>query len=263
MLAPAVKRIFESRNASADAGEAPPPELSPAFAEEVEKRLAERTEPLRASLREKEALLRELGQSVKTSLEVIASLIDLQAGEAEDEKGRRMFRRVRRRVDAVALLHENLVRFPGRASIDLGEYLDKLTRNIASVYSPEPDRFSILIEAENVLLGSEAAVPCGLILNELIANSMEHAFPQPSGTADPEIAVSARRRAGGRCTLRVADNGIGLPPDLNWRQPSTLGLQLVNILVDELGGSIRLNPRKGTEFVVSFVEKRPPQRVGS
>ncbi len=207
-------------------------------------------EALKSALKEKEVLLREIHHRVKNNMQVISSLLSLQAHNAKDERLIEAFKESQGRVRAMALIHETLYRSDDMATIDLREYLSTLAQNLIQAYQTTPGRMNLRVEAEKVALGLDQAVPLGLILNELVSNSLKHAFPRrQEGT----ILVGAKSIGGQEVEVAVGDDGVGLPPEVDWRRTKSLGLQLVVGLVEsQLGGSVAVSSERGTCFTIRF-----------
>jgi PAS domain S-box-containing protein len=207
---------------------------------------------LRESLAEKELLLREIHHRVKNNLQVISSLVSLQADALADPALREVFGEVRDRVRSMALVHEKLYESGGLAKLNFGTYAKSLTQSLWDAHGTAAGRVQLHLEVEPVALTVATAVPCGLILNELVSNALRHAFPAGGGAVTVSLS---REPAIGRLCLRVSDNGVGLPPGLDWRQSRSLGLRLVQMLTTQLQGTVETGPGPGTEFRVSFVAK--------
>lgn len=192
---------------------------------------------LRDSLEEKSVLLREVHHRVKNNMQVIISLLRMQARHLEDEALLGVLAEIGGRVRSMALVHEKLYRTEGLNRIDFADYVRSLAEG---VFAERGERgFAVRFALEPVELSIESAVPCGLVLNELLSNVVKHVVP-----AAGEVRIGLRRLADGRCELSVADDGPGLPPGLDWRDVSTLGLHLVvNMVERQLHGSIELEPR--------------------
>lgn len=214
-------------------------------AEIIERKSAE--EQLQRSLREKDVLLKEIHHRVKNNMQVIYSLLNLQAKGMDDKAVRAKFEESRDRVNSMALIHEKLYRSADLAHIDFKEYLKSLVRGIADTHKRHG--VAISVDMDPVALDVNVGIPCGLIVNELVSNSLKHAFPDGrTGT----IAVGIRINSGGDNVLFVEDNGIGFPADLDFRNTSSLGLQLVNGLTGQINGSIRLSRQTGTGLSITF-----------
>ena len=202
---------------------------------------------LRQSLAEKEALLKEVHHRVKNNLQIISSLLNLQEGELEDELTARRFRESQNRIRSMALIHELLYRSEDLTRIDFSEYLDQLVHQVVRSYGPagQAVRPELSIEPEPMSL--DHAIPCGLIVTELVANAVEHAFPEHHGV----VAVSFRTE-NGRHRLTVADDGIGMPPEIDPERGESLGLRLVAALARQLGGELEFAVDQGTEFSITY-----------
>jgi PAS domain S-box-containing protein len=207
-------------------------------------------EQLHKSLAEKEVMLREIHHRVKNNLQVISSLINLQAASLTDEKMRDEFNQVRDRVRSMALIHEKLYQTSNLARLNFADYAASLLGSLWRSHGKLAEKVRLNLEVAPVLLSIEKAVPCGLILNELAGNALKHAFP--SG-CDGEVTVSMERHpSADTACLRVRDNGVGLPAGMDWRQPSSLGLRLVRILAVQLHGTVDTRIGPGAEFQITF-----------
>jgi two-component sensor histidine kinase len=210
----------------------------------------EAQDQMQAALREKEILLREIHHRVKNNLQVISSLLNLQAGGMSDEKALEMLKESQNRVRSMALVHEQLHRSRELSGISFPEYVRNLTASLFSSYGIDSHEIALDLHVEEACLPIDIAVPCGLIVQELVSNALKYAFPQGR---QGEITISMERLASsGRWVLRVADNGIGLPPGVDLNTASSLGLRLVRILAEQLNGSVSWTPRPGSEFRISF-----------
>lgn len=208
-------------------------------------------EKLKVSLREKEVLLREIHHRVKNNLQVISSLVSLQAETLAKEPGMQaLFSDIRDRVRAMALVHERLYESQDLARLDFTAYLRSLLNYLFRAYADVSAKVRLSLAVEPVALPLGIAMHCGLILNELVSNALKHAFPYGGG----EIIVSLDRDAvTDAVCLRVRDNGIGLPEGLDWRHTRSLGLRLVQMLAKQLRGTVEASRESGTEFSVRFV----------
>lgn len=234
-------------------------EQARSYAADLEKRVAERTGQLESSLREKETLLREVYHRVKNNLQVIRSLLNLQVNRLEAEPARQALLEARERVGAMALVHEKLYQTSGLERINFGEYVAALAKNLQAAYCERPDQVHLSLQIEQIFLGLDAAILCGLLLTELITNSLKHAFPG-NPTPPPEISIHLISAGPERYWLRVADNGVGLPDYLDWRNAPTLGLQLVILLTEQLRGEINLHDEPGAVFSIAFQELKYKER---
>lgn len=207
---------------------------------------------LRASLREKEVLLHEVHHRVKNNLQVISSLVSLQVGSLTGQE-RVVFGNVQDQVRAMALVHEKLYQAGNFERIEFAEYANDLLVQLWRAYGEAASRADLTLHLQPVTLPLTTAVPCGLLLNELAGNALKHAFRErPQGG---QVTVSLAGEPEGRICLRVADNGAGLPPGLDWRNCPSLGLRLVQMLTRQVGGTVeaRCPIGGGVEFVVQFL----------
>ena len=200
------------------------------------------------SLREKEVLLREINHRVKNNIQVISSLLALQSRHSRDEHTVQMFKDSQGRVDSIALVHEKLYQSQDLANIDFADYVRSLADALFNAYMVNSSILTLEINAEDVALDVNTAIPCGLIVNELVSNCLKHAFPNGrQGT----IRIELHSHKDDKLTLIVSDNGIGFPaPDFTNAQ--TLGLQLVATLVRQLRGTIELDRNGETTFRITF-----------
>jgi PAS domain S-box-containing protein len=204
-------------------------------------------EQLKASLMEKEALLKEIHHRVKNNLQVITSLLSLQSDAVADQNVREMFDEACNRVRSIGDIHELLYRSPDLAHVDFNTYLRELSHHLLSFYRVDPNRIRLNISS-NVRLPLSQAIPCGLIVNELLTNSLKHGFPEPE-SGDIRMSLNCEEH---RCVLEVTDNGVGFPKQFEPEQASSLGLQLVSVLARQLGGELRLNTTPGAQVRIVF-----------
>jgi PAS domain S-box-containing protein len=203
-------------------------------------------------------LLREIHHRVKNNLQVVSSLLSLQSHHVHDEEARAVLNDSRSRVTSMALIHEKLFQSANLARVDAREYVRSLVAALFASYGVNRDRLRVAVEVDDVTLGIDTAVPCGLLINELVSNALKHAFPDPlPGT----IEVGLRAEGEGRFRLRVADDGIGMPAGLDVGHPETLGLELVSALVAQLDGTLEVTRGPGTAFEVRFAEMRYRDRL--
>ncbi len=210
-------------------------------------------EQLRNSLAEKTVLLQEIHHRVKNNLQVVSSMLDMQSAYLADEQARAILLESQRRVDSMAMIHERLYQSDNLARIDFGDYINNLAVDLCSAYSTSATGVSLAIDVFDVILDIEKAIPCGLIVNELLSNALKHAFPTDASDFEDEKRIRVEMRAvDGECSLTIADNGVGFPPNLDFRHTETLGLQIVTLLVKQLHGNIALEGRGGTAFHIAF-----------
>ncbi len=208
---------------------------------------------LQASLVEKEVLLKEVHHRVKNNLQIISTLLDLQSETMHDERLLGVFRESQDRIQTMALVHEKLYKSKDLASIDFTSYIEDLLSFLFSSYEGGTGRISLLVDVGKVALDIDWAIPCGLIINELVSNALKYAFPDDRRG---EIAICFVVDEDDWITLKVSDNGIGFPPALDPWQTETLGLQLVRLLVQQLQGEISLAQQGGTIFTIRFWGRR-------
>jgi PAS domain S-box-containing protein len=204
---------------------------------------------VRDSLEGKEVLLKEVHHRVKNNLQVISSLLHLQSQHTPDEASIQMFRESRDRVRSMALVHERLYRSRDLTRVDLTDYIKSLATNLFNSHQVDTDRIGLEVNAQGIKLSIDAAVPCGLLLNELISNCLKHAF---RGRDRGRIRVELLPVNGGDILLSVSDDGVGLPPGVEPLSGETFGVQLIADLVDQLHGSLQVNQDAGTTVRIVF-----------
>jgi len=214
----------------------------------TERKLVE--EQLHASLREKELLLREVHHRVKNNMQVITGLLDLQAASSGNQELIEMLNESQRRIQAMALIHEKLYDSKDFARIDMAGYVRTLSQELFQSYKINPVKIDLIIQTDGVYVDINKAIPCGLILNELISNALKHAFP---GDRRGELQIIIRETKNTEIEIVVRDNGLSLPDDVDLHQPRTVGLHLVNGLVkNQLDGQMEVRRDNGTEFRIKF-----------
>ncbi len=210
---------------------------------------------LQASLQEKETLLKEIHHRVKNNLQVISSLVNLQSEAIDDPGLWGYLRDIRDRVRSMALVHEKLYQSEDLACVPFDSYVGSLLNYLGRAYTTSGTAVRLTMDLQPVRLSVEKAVPCGLILNELFTNAFKHAF---RGRSQGEITTVLHTDADGTIRLRVGDDGVGLPPGLDWRRSRSLGLRLVQMLAGQLNATLELDRDGGTAFEISF---RLPETV--
>jgi two-component sensor histidine kinase len=218
--------------------------------------IGERTQAevrIAASLQEKEVLLREIHHRVKNNLQVISSLLRLQAEAVTEPLTRALFQEGQDRVRSMALVHEKLYQSADLAQIDFGEYVRHLAAHLLLSYQGKEQTVSLQIDTKVVLLGVNVAVPCGLILNELVTNALKYAFPDGRpGEIRIALRIDETPLQGGLGILEVCDNGVGLPVHIDVAETESLGLYLVQRLAIQLEGQLEVHNGHGTSFRLSF-----------
>lgn len=205
---------------------------------------------LRASLQEKEALLKEVHHRVKNNMQVVDSLLRLESSRIETESTRDVLRNMQNRIRSMAVLHEILYRSGNFAQVDLSVYLRQLAGQVNRAMAVAPGQVSFLLDLAPVSVDLEQAIPCGLVFSELASNAVKHGF---GGGKLGTVWVDLRADSDRMIRLRIRDDGPGLPPDWEERRSRSLGLQLVADLTEQLGGELAVGP--GSAFELSF---RPP-----
>ena len=242
----------------------------------IEQLVVQRTAELSAALQEKATLLQEVHHRVKNNLQIISSLLNLQVAHAPDPRLGVLLAESQSRMRAMALIHQLLYERKDFSRVHLGEYLERLGRLLASSYGMKEKRVALRVEADEVYIKLDRAVPCGLLVNELVMNAFKHAFPPPSSPSPlprgrEEVGVLTKgegergserpdygevrielRAAKGEAVLTVSDNGVGLPAGLDPAKAQSLGLQLVAVLTDQIGGILAVRSGPGTRFDLHF-----------
>ncbi|MEN6553138.1 MAG: histidine kinase dimerization/phosphoacceptor domain -containing protein [Methanobacterium sp.] len=203
---------------------------------------------IKNSLQEKEMLIRETYHRVKNNLMVISSLLDLQARYIEDIETQNIFRDSQNRARSMALIHEKLYQTTDLKWINFANYIKKLSMELFETYSGQSNNIKINFDLEDHELDTETSIPLGLIVNELISNSLKHAFPDGRNG----IIKIKFYKDGGKYVLIISDNGIGFPEDLDYKKSDSLGLRIVNSLVDQIHGEIDMDRTQGTKFTIKF-----------
>jgi len=223
---------------------------------DLETRVQERTEDLvranealQTALAEKEVLLREIHHRVKNNLQVISSILNLQSRHADDDHTRAVLEESRSRIQSMTMVYEQLYQAEDLSRIDFRTYVRNLTEALHASHHANHEAIKLNNDIDDFLLDIGTAIPCGLIISELVLNALKHAFP---GDMEGQIDVGFRAGKNMQCTLIVKDNGVGLPDSLDLDSANTLGLQLVRALADQLEGSIQMVREKGTEFIIKF-----------
>jgi two-component system sensor kinase len=205
-------------------------------------------------LKEKDLLLREIHHRVKNNLQVVSSLLRLQATTQEDPALQRALKEAQERIQAIALIHQKLKHAPDFSKLELPGYVRTLAERLVRSFASVPALIDLQVKVADVDIGPDSHVPLGLILNELVTNALQHAFlPGEGGALDIEL----EREPTGWIALRVADSGQGLPESVEL-DGGGLGFQLVQALTDQLGGVLELERRRGAAFLVRFPATRHP-----
>jgi PAS domain S-box-containing protein len=212
---------------------------------------------LKASLNEKEILLREIHHRVKNNMQIVSSLLNLQTRYVDDEKAVNVLKESQNRVRSMAIIHEKLYESENLTHINFVDYIQSLVSYLFYSYNIEKTQIKPLLKIEDISLNIETAVPCGLIISELISNSLKYAFPNGM---KGEIIVSLKSEKD-NYQLCICDNGIGLPEDINFNNIKTLGLLLVNSLTEQIDGKVTIHRDQGTQYKIIFKELTYKERI--
>jgi len=209
---------------------------------------------LETSLHEKEVLLKEIHHRVKNNLQVISSMLRLQSNQVKDQAVTIALMDSQNRVQSMALIHEKLYQSVNLAKIDFAGYIESLVSYLNRSYNSAQKEVTLRVQAEPVSMNIDLAMPCGLIINELVSNALKHAFPNGNGGL---VVVQLKERENSQVDLVVSDNGVGIPSGVDIRNSPSLGLQMVNALVGQLGGDLQFDPTQGTSFKITFSNSQP------
>ncbi len=220
----------------------------------TERKMAENK--IKASLKEKEVLLKEIHHRVKNNMQIISSLLNLQKQYVEEEEAVDVLIESQNRVKSMAMVHEKLYQSRDLTKINVPDYVNKLIKDLFYSYAIKEEEIKPFLKIEDIILNMETSIPCGLIINELVSNSLKYAFPDRKG----KIYVSLKSK-NEKLELKIGDDGIGLPKELDFKDTDSLGLQLVNSLVGQIDGKINLDCSHGTEFTIIFSELKYKKRL--
>jgi two-component sensor histidine kinase len=208
------------------------------------------------SLREKEILLKEIHHRVKNNLQVISSILNLQSSFVTDENTLEILQESRNRIRSMAIIHENLYRTEDFSSINFSSYLENLSANLVSSYRINEE---VILETklEEVDLILDQAIPCGLLVNELITNALKYAWKHGERGV---ITINLFQKES-QVNLQIFDDGIGLPFNFEDAKPETLGLQLVETLIEQLDGQLEVKIENGTKYFIKFENTKSQENV--
>jgi PAS domain S-box-containing protein len=215
------------------------------------------TDRLKASLNEKEVLLNEIHHRVKNNMQIISSLLNLQTDHVHDEESINVLKESQNRVKSMAMIHEKLYQSRDFTNIRIDEYIVRLVSDLFYSYNIPEDQIRPIFDVEDIELNLETAVPCGLIISELVSNCLKHAFPNKE---KGRVKLSLKSFLD-EYELIIKDDGIGFPENIDFKNTNSLGLQLVNSLVDQINGTIELNRSSGTEFKIIFEQLEYKNRI--
>ena len=222
----------------------------------TEKKFAE--EKIRQSLQEKEVLLKEVHHRVKNNLQVISSILNLQSSYVKDAGTLNILKESQNRIKSMAFIHESLYQTKDFSSINFSEYVVNLSQNLLQSYSNSEQEIKLNLDIQNVFLNLDLAIPCGLIINEIVSNALKYAFVDKKSGGEISIKMSLE---GENLLLRIGDNGVGLAADIDFRNTPSLGLQLVVTLTDQLNGTIELDTKHGTNYTIQFKQNQVKNRI--
>lgn len=211
---------------------------------------------IKSALNEKEVLIREIHHRVKNNMQIIISLINMQMHDSKDTVLIRKFRDLQHRVRSMSIIHEDLYMSDDLSRINFGNYLERLTNHLLQAY-PHNKNLQLKFNVSNILLGIDTAIPCGLIVNEILSNSLKYAFPDDCFGSEKSceifIEFSIEKNS---YKLLISDNGIGLPPNIEEIKSKSLGLLLVEILVTQLKGKMKMYGNKGTRYEIEMEKEK-------
>ena len=205
---------------------------------------------LKNSLVEKEMLLKEIHHRVKNNLMIISSLLNLQSSYIKDKESQEIFKESQNRAKSMALIHERLYQSTDLKKIDFGDYIESLSSELFNTYVSQNSIIELKINVEDIFLDINTAIPLGLIVNELITNSLKHAFPEGR---KGEIDVNFHKKDD-YYEFVLMDNGVGVPDTIDYKNTESLGMQIITNLTEQIDGNIELNNENGTTFKISFKE---------
>jgi len=207
-------------------------------------------EKIHSSLKEKETLLQEIHHRVKNNMQVVSSLLSLQAAESGNNEVQEALNESKNRVLIMASIHESLYMSDNISEIELKPFFNKIAKTLLYSYAVEPNRIKLTIVTENINVDIQVATPLGLIINELVSNALKYAFPN---NMNGEISIDLRRKNNTLVELTIQDTGIGFPAEFDWKNANSLGLKLLITLVEnQLEGSVELDSKKGSRFIINF-----------
>lgn len=207
---------------------------------------------VKASLHEKEIMLKEIHHRVKNNLQIISSLLNLQSQQIKDEKALEAFLESRNRVHSMALVHDKLYRSEDLAKVDFKGYIESMAQSLFRTYNTIGN-ISLDVQIQNISLAIDTAIPCGLMMNELISNSLKHAFPD---NRKGKITIKFQASKDHSYKLQFIDDGIGIPPHVDFNNLTTFGIRLIQVLVEQLDGDLKIRRKNGTQVTISFQDER-------
>jgi PAS domain S-box-containing protein len=213
---------------------------------------------LKSSLQEKEVLIKEIHHRVKNNMQIISSLLNLQKQYVNDEEAVNVLKESQNRVKSMAMIHEKLYKSRNFSEINFADYIRSLVSDLFYSYGVDSNRIRTIIVLDEVMMGLETAIPCGLIVSELVTNTLKYAFPHQE---EGEFRIELHAYEDGFYELIISDNGVGIPENFDLDETETLGLQLVKSLVNQLEGTVELIREGGTMFKIKFKELEYKERI--
>ncbi|MBS1636237.1 MAG: PAS domain S-box protein [Bacteroidetes bacterium] len=205
-------------------------------------------EKIKQSLQEKEVLLKEVHHRVKNNMQVISSILNLQSSYVKDTYALNLLKECQNRIKSMAFIHEALYQNKNFESVNFTEYISTISKNLLHSYSVNSEKIKLILSLDNLLLNLDTSIPCGLIINEILSNSLKYAFPD---NREGIIFVTLKRN-NKKVYIEVGDNGIGIPENVDIKNTQSLGLQLVDTLIEQINGTLTLQRNKGTKFIIEF-----------
>jgi two-component sensor histidine kinase len=203
---------------------------------------------IKQSLKEKETLLQEVHHRVKNNLQIISSIMNLQSSYVKEEDTMNILMECQNRIKSMSFIHDSLYLNKDLGSVDFQFYIHGLCRNLVQSYSVDPSKIDLQLEIDNVDLSLDQAIPCGLIVNELVSNAMKYAFPEGKSGI---LKISVQEKAG-RMMMEIKDNGVGVGDGIRLEDIESLGLQLVFTLIEQLDGEVEYSSHQGTKYLITF-----------
>jgi two-component sensor histidine kinase len=211
---------------------------------------------LQASLKEKEVLLQEVHHRIKNNMQVMISMINLQCEKIEDKQICDELNKIVDRINSMVLVHDQLYKSKDFLKVDINKYIHRIAQNLFVSHGVDTAKISLKIGKSDIALSLDSAISCGLIITELITNSLKYAFPK---NRKGEIRVEFGYLGDGQLEMRMSDDGVGMPAYFDFRDSDTLGIKIANALAEhQLGGTVTLDSTNGTKFLIRFKERPPP-----
>ena len=207
---------------------------------------------LEDSITEKEVLLKEVHHRVKNNMQVISSILNLQSSYIDDETALGILRESQDRIKSMSFVHEHLYQSKTLSEVNFSEYIQNIARNLFHSYGRPSGGIALDFELEEVYLNLDTSIPCGLIINEVVSNSLKYAF---EGKESGSVKIEFSKLSDGKLKLIISDNGIGLAEDFDIENADSLGLQLVTTLISQIDGELEIDVSKGTSFNILFKEQ--------